>query len=221
MSRDQFLHKTLEIVGDQGDLIPNQLFQQQSPNKMLAILYPGMRYTCDKPLLYYTTELLLARGYDVLQLWSDYQDDSFEQLSQAEKSIRLISDGQALFNAGQQAGNFEETILCGKSLGTLIMAFILSQNQDLPNLKTIWLTPLLNFPPVSEIILNNQAPIFIAGSLADLTFNSGPYDQFESKTNITSYFIEEADHSLEVPGNTIQSINILDQLIRKISDFVD
>lgn len=221
MSRDQFLHKTLKIFGDQGVLIPNQLFQQQSPNKRLAILYPGMRYTCDKPLLYYTTELLLARGYDVLQLWSDYRDDSFDQLSQAEKTIRLIADGQAIYHAGQQAGDYEKTILCGKSLGTLIMAFILNQNQDIPDLKTIWLTPLLNLPPVPEIILNNQKPIFIAGSLADLTFNSGPYDQFKSRTNITSYTIEEADHSLEVPGNTIQSINILDQIIRKISEFVD
>jgi len=100
------------------------------------------------------------------------------------------------------------------------MAFILSQGQDFPNLKTIWLTPLLNLPPVSEIILNHQSPIFVAGSLTDLTFNSGPYDQIKSKTNITSFIIEEADHSLEIPGNTLQSINILDQLIRKLSGFV-
>lgn len=220
MSRDQFLQKSLEIVGDQGDLVPNQLFQQQSPSSMLAVLYPGMRYTCDKPLLYFTTELLLARGYDVLQLWSDYRDDNFKGLSQAEKSIRLITDGQALLNAGQLAGNYEKTILCGKSLGTLIMAFILNQGQDFPNLKTIWLTPLLNLPPVSEIILNHQSPLFVAGSLTDLTFNSGPYDQIKSKTNITSFIIEEADHSLEIPGDTLQSINILDQLIRNLSGFV-
>jgi hypothetical protein len=221
MSRDQFLHKTLEIVGDQGDLVPNQLIHQQSSSKMLAVLFPGMRYTCDKPLLYFTTELLLAKGYDVLQLWANYRDDTFEQLSQAEQTIRLVSDGQALFNAGQQFGKYEKTLLCGKSLGTLIMAFILNLDQDFPNLQTIWLTPLLNLPPVSESILKNQSPVFIAGSLSDFTFNSGPYDQIGSNTNITSFIIEEADHSLEVPGDTLQSINILDTVIRKISDFVD
>ena len=221
MSRDQFLHKTLEIEGDQGDLIPNQLIQQQSPSKMLAFLLPGMRYTCDKPLLYFTTELLLAKGYDVLQLWANYRDDSFEQLSQGEQTIRLISDGQALFNAGQKFGKYEKTLLCGKSLGTLIMAFILNLEQDFPNLQTIWLSPLLNLPPVSESILKNQSPAFIAGSLSDLTFNSGPYDQIGSNTNITSFIIEKADHSLEVPGDTLQSVNILKQVIRKISEFVD
>lgn len=31
--------------------------------KKIAVLFPGIGYTCDKPLLYYTGKLAVARGY--------------------------------------------------------------------------------------------------------------------------------------------------------------
>ena len=31
----------------------------------LAVLFPGIGYTCDKPLLYYAEKLALAYGYEV------------------------------------------------------------------------------------------------------------------------------------------------------------
>ena len=221
MSRDQFKLTSLEITGNKDQPVANQFIQQASPSEKLAVLYPGMRYTCDRPLLYYTTELLLSKGYDVLQLWSNYGSEQFDQLSQAEKTIQIIADGQALLGSGRQAGSYEHLLLCGKSLGTLIMAFILNEEQDLTNLATVWFTPLIHLPPVSEAILNIESPSFIAGSLADTTFSSGPLDQIKSKPNTTAFITDGADHSLEIPGDSIKSLKILDQVITRLSVFVN
>ena len=221
MSRDQFNLTSLEIAGDQDQAVINQFIQQQFPSEKLAVLYPGMRYTCDKPLLYFTTELLLSRGYDVLQLWSNYDVKQFELLSQAEKTIRVISDGQALLSAGRQAGAYARVLLCGKSLGTLTMAFILNENHDLDDLMTVWFTPLIHLPPVSDSILNIGSPAFVAGSQADTTFSSGPIEQITSKSNITSFVADQADHSLEIPGDSVHSLKILDQVITKLSGFIN
>lgn len=41
--------------------------------KKLAVIFPGVGYTCAKPLLYYTAQLAGEYGYEVLRL--DYGDD--------------------------------------------------------------------------------------------------------------------------------------------------
>ena len=220
MSRDQFKLTSLEIAGERDRPVANQFIQQQSPSEKLAVLYPGMRYTCDKPLLYFATELLLSKGYDVLQLWSNYGTAEFDKLSQAEKTIQLIADGQAMLESGRQAGSYAQFLLCGKSLGSLTMAFILNEEPDVSNLTTVWFTPLIHLPPVSEAILEIGSPAFIAGSLADNTFSSGPVEKIKSKPNTITCITDGADHSLEIPGDSLHSLNILQQVITKLSVFV-
>lgn len=220
MSRDQFTHTTLDIQGDRAGKIANQFIQQANASDRLAVLYPGMRYSCDRPLLYYTTEILLSRGYDVLQLWSNYGTADFDQLSQSEKTIQLISDGQALLRAGQEAGTYQQTLLCGKSLGTLTMAFILNQDQHLDQAATVWLTPLIHLPPVAQAIQGLSGPVFVAGSQADATFSSGSLDQIKSNSNVQVFSTDGADHSLEIPGDPNQSLQILNQVMAELSAFI-
>lgn len=219
MSRDKFNITSLEITGDEGRNVSNQFIQQESPGNKLAVLYPGMRYTCDRPLLYFTTELLLSKGYDVLQLWSNYNSPQFKDLSKSDKTIQIIADGQALLESGRQAGTYTQYMLCGKSLGTITMAFILQAEPDLEALITVWFTPLIHLPPVAESILAQTSPVFIAGSLSDDTFSSGPIDRIMSKPGTSVYTSDEADHSLEIPGDTLQSLSILDQVITRLSEF--
>ena len=221
MSRDQFNSTALEISGDQDRPIANQFIRQVDASEKLALIYPGLRYSPDKPLLYYTTELLLSRGYDVLQLWSNYGTAEYDQLSKAEKTIQIIADGQELLSSGRQAGSYAKLLLCGKSLGTLTMAFILNEDQDLSEVTTVWFTPLIHLPPVSEAILNIDAPAFIAGSLADSTFSSGPLDQIKSISDTATYITDHADHSLEIPGDTLKSLQILNQVMVKLSELID
>ena len=221
MSRDQFNISSLEITGNKGKVVSNQFIQQESPSNKLAVLYPGMRYTCDRPLLYFTTELLLSKGYDVLQLWSNYNSSQFKDLSQSEKTFQIIADGQALLETGRQSGAYTQHVLCGKSLGTITMAFILQSGLELEELRTVWFTPLIHLPPVAKSILAQPSPAFIAGSLADSTFSSGPVDQIRSKPGTSMYTTEIADHSLVIPGDTLQSLSILVQVITRLSEFAD
>jgi hypothetical protein len=221
VSRDQFNLTSLEITGDKGHPITNQFIKQQTSHEKLAVLYPGLRYTCDKPLLYFTTELLLSKGYDVLQLWPNYGSSEFDQLSQAEKTIQIIADGQALLSAGRQSGTYGQFVLCGKSLGTLTMAFMLNDDHDMTDLMSVWFTPLIHLPPVSDVILNLETPVFLAGSLADTTLSTGPIDQIKAKSNIITHITDRADHSLEIPGDPLNSLTILDQVITKLSGFIN
>ena len=41
--------------------------------KKLAVIFPGVGYTCTKPLLYYTASMAAERGYEIIRL--DYGQD--------------------------------------------------------------------------------------------------------------------------------------------------
>ena len=220
MSRDKFKTSSLEVAKHLDRSVRNSFIQQDEPSKKIALIYPGLRYSCDKPLLHYTTEILLARGYDVLQLWTDYDNPEFQGSSQAEQTVQLIEDGRALLQAGIQSSSYTDLILVGKSLGTLTMAFILSEEVNFPELKTIWLTPLFHLPPVSKIVLELTAPAFVAGSMADHTFDSTTTSQLSAKSNIIIKIIEDADHSLEIPGDPLRSTRILSSLIANLFEFL-
>ena len=220
MSRDIYETGSLEITGNQGRSVNNKYLQQKGASDRLALIYPGLRYSCDKPLLYYTTELLLERGYDILQLRVNYRNQEFQDLSEADRTIQLIEDGKALLESGRQARSYSKLLLTGKSLGTLTMAFILSNDQDLLNAKTIWLTPLMHLPPVSQTALGLTGPAFVVGSDADPTFESEPVTKIQSKSNVTSHIIQHANHSLEIPGDPLRSLQILTQVMENLNSFL-
>ena len=221
MSRDKFNITSLEVDQILNRPVRNTFIQQVEPGEGLALIYPGLRYSCDKPLLHYTTEILLDLGFDVLQLWADYDNPEFQGASQAEQTVQLIEDGKALLQAGIQSNSYSNLILAGKSLGTLTMAFILSEKLKIPKLKTIWFTPLFYLPPVSKTVLELNDPAFVAGSKADHTFDSVTVKQLPEKANIEFHVIENANHSLEVPGDPLRSTQILSSLMEELVEFLD
>lgn len=220
MSRDKFNITSLEVEEHFNRSVRNTFIQQVEPIEKIALIYPGMRYSCDKPILHYTTEILLDQGFDVLQLWADYDNPEFQNSSQAEQTIRLIEDGKALLQAGIHSNTYTDLILVGKSLGTLTMAFILSEKFKLPELKTIWYTPLFYLPPVSKVVLELSGPVFVAGSNADHTFDPETISQLPEKSNIITQVYEDADHSLEIPGEPLRSTQILSSLMANLIEFL-
>jgi hypothetical protein len=201
-------------------MISNKFFDQNGAAKSLALILPGLRYTCDMPLLYYTTELLLIQGFDILQLWTESNDPDFQEASQLEQAQYLLEDSRALLEASNHGESYERLFLVGKSIGTLSMTFLLNMNVDLSNVHTIWLTPLLNLEPVAQAVQNLSGPAYFAGSSSDPTFDPGIVTQIQSMPNATLDVIIDADHSLEIPGDPGKSIHALSQVMGSLTSFI-
>ena len=168
------------------------------------------------PLLYYTTELFLDQGRDILQLWST---PDFMSLSQSEQTQHLLEYGEALLMAGKNGGSYKEFILVGKSMGTLTMTLLLTKFPELLKETTIWFTPLVNLPPVSQALLSSTGPAFAVGSDADPTFHQEVIAQIKSLPNMTTLVINDADHSLEIPGDPLRSIQVLSRVMTDLASF--
>ena len=216
MNTAQLSITELGITGPAGELLANRFFRQKKPTTDLAVVLPGLRYNCDKPLLYYTSQALAAREMDVLQVWADYTRPDITSLSQTDQTLRMVSDAQAAIQAGVRARQYKRLILAGKSIGTLLMAFILSQECPLEIAATIWLTPLLQIPFVSDAIQKTTAPAMVAGGTADSTFDPTSVLSLEKLPNITMLRVVGGDHSLEIPHDLSCSLIALSDLVETI-----
>jgi predicted alpha/beta-hydrolase family hydrolase len=210
----------LEVSGFNQRKVPNKFLRQpKSPGK-LALIHPGLRYNCDKPLLYFTTEALLQKGFDVIQLWADYTTPEFQDLNQTEQTSCMFEDSSALLSAGKQARSYDLLLLGGKSIGTLTMTLLLNQDQKMLSATTLWLTPLLYMPPVVQVIKQLQGPAFIAGSDADPTFDMEVVSEIIETPNISTLVVNGGDHSLEIPGDMHRSLQELSRITNSLSSFL-
>lgn len=220
MSRSHLELSELEVAGFKGRGVPNKFIRQPNPSGKLALILPGMGYTCDRPLLYFTSEVLLAKGFDVLQLWANYSTLEFQELTQTEQSQCLAEDSRALLAAGRGANSYDIFVLGGKSIGTLSLTLLLNQEPGLSSATTFWLTPLFYLPPVVRVLKELQGPAFIAGSDADATFDLDVLSQIMETPHKSSLVVIGGDHSLEIPGNPLQSLQELSRLTESFSTFL-
>jgi hypothetical protein len=150
----------------------------------------------------------------------DYTHPELANLSQTDLTMRMVSEAQITLQAGIQARSYQSLVLVGKSIGTLVMVFILSQNHQLKIAATIWLTPLLQIPFVAAAIQNTNAPAIVAGGTADTTFDPASLALLEGLPNISLLCVEGANHSLEITDDPRLSLIALSGLVDRILNMV-
>ena len=90
--------------------------------KKLAVIFPGVGYTCTKPLLYYTASMAAERGYEIIRL--DYGQDihTFHGRTPAELEpiIKLAIKRTLPQLENVPFSEYDDIIFISKSIGTTI-----------------------------------------------------------------------------------------------------
>lgn len=135
---------TLDIRGHRGDAVPNTFFAQDSETHHLAFVFPKLGYTAHMmPVLYYP-RLLLERGADVLLVEYDYREQANLRMPRnPERNRWFFDDVAAACEAGLGQLPYSGVTFVGKSLATLAMGYLLTENTRLAQAQCVWLTPLL------------------------------------------------------------------------------
>jgi hypothetical protein len=208
----------LEIRSNDTSLVPNTFISQESSNH-LAIIFPGLGYNADMPLLYYTTSVLSKQGADVLQLRYTYQNEAFQSLAEQAQYQKIIADCSAAHAVAIKQRSYSRITLVGKSLGTLALGHLLTQS-DISSTKFVWLTPLFRNEPLrKQLTSRKHQALFVIGT-KDPHYKADVLNEVENKTGGESLVVQNANHSLEVEG-VLESVAITEQYVGSLSAFLD
>ncbi len=213
--------ETLDIIGYNGESVPNEFINMGNDAGHLAILFPGLGYTSSLPVLYYPGMMLVDRGADLLQIDYNYMRPELLGSSREEMAARFSADVAAAANAGLARKRYQRVTLIGKSLGTLAMAHLLGSEPRLAGAECIWLTPLITDPALRLPVLRiHPRSIFVIGT-DDLHYDPASLADLLDATGGELVAIEGADHSLEIAGDVMGSIGALRTMMLAIAGFLD
>jgi len=213
---------TLDIRGHRGQAVPNTFFAQDSETQHLAVVFPGLGYTAHMPVLYYPRRLLLERGADALLVEYDYRGrEDFRMPRDRERDGWFFDDVAAACAAGLGQRPYSGVTLVGKSLGTLAMGYLLTEDARLSRARCIWLTPLLRDDRLRAQMRQARGhSLFVIGT-ADSHYDPAYLEEVQLAPGGESVVIQGADHSLEIEGDTVGSIRAVEQTVRVMQRFLD
>lgn len=177
----------------------------------LVIIFPGIGYHCDKPLLYYAKKLAKEHDYEeIILLKYAYtgknirgnekkMQEAFDVLyQQAEKQLETINFSK-----------YEEVLFISKSVGTIISSAYAQKHEI--KCRQILYTPL-------EETYRFEHPDAIAFlGTSDPWSDTAKVEKISKKQNVPIYMYKNADHSLET-GDIIKDIETLHDVMQKTKE---
>lgn len=214
--------KQLNIPTSNGPSLANQFWPAEHPINWLAILLPGLNYTHDMPLMFFTRRLLMRRGIDVLNLSPNIRSDTFQNASPEAQLEWLKADVISGLGVGLSQGNYQGVIIAGKSIGTLSIAGALDQAEALLPTIPLWITPLLKWEAVTDAAMRAGGPqLFLCGN-ADPTFVPNALEEILAEKPLAKAFIAPgANHNLENEGDERDTFIGIFQGMAFMADFLD
>ena len=195
----------------------------------LAVLFPGIGYTCDKPLLYYAGKLAQGLGYELKRVEygnfpagikgdQEKMKAAFESaLTQTEEILKDVDFAQ-----------YEDILFISKSVGTVVAACY-RQKYHIA-CRSISFTPLeetFMFIEAHDIVPTDTMPCECA-SAGGIMFH-GTKDPWVRDSSLIRkgcerigqplYITENGNHSLET-GNMAVVIAILQQLMEPVESYI-
>jgi predicted alpha/beta-hydrolase family hydrolase len=208
-----FSRKNLDIRGYQGESVANTFLRQNEATEHAAIVFPGLGYTCQGPVLHYPTFELVARGADVLKV----EDNT----RRSETHNEEVEDALAACQILLQQRLYKRLTIIGKSLGTMVMGNLLATQEFPLQIQTIWLTPILPLPALQEQLHKIAHPsLFVIGT-ADFYYKPDLLKNIQEATGGEVLVIEGADHGLLIQNDVLASIHVMERVIQNIQTFLD
>lgn len=180
----------------------------RSDSRGLCVLFPGMGYSCDRPLLHFTGRIALNKGYDVLALSYGNIPTTLKE-ARCERVTREVTEKCRALIAAVDLKKYETVVFAAKSLGTLC-AGVLGKE-----IKQIWYTPVEesfeNFSEENCLVFTGDADSLLGiDKLRELGLLGS------DKVKI----IERTGHSLDV-FDAMESIDILRSVMKDTKEFFE
>ncbi len=182
--------------------------------KKLAVVFPGVGYHVDKPLLYYSRRLAKEKGYEVVEISYDFpykpneiKDDPVKMEETFEIAARQAMEQLSHVDFDE----FDKILFIGKSIGTAIGAYFDEKYEA--NAFHVVLTPV---PQTFEFLQGKDGVVF--HGLSDPWCENDLVTDKCEELGIELIEVKKANHSLET-GNALKDIKILKKYLKVVREF--
>lgn len=184
-------------------------------DKRIAVFFPGIGYTNDKPLLYYTRKLYANAGYEIkLVEYDGFPDGVFDNEEKLKESVNIALEQTKTILKDLDFSSYEEVVFVGKSIGTAVASCYGSKVLQNDRIKYVFLTPL-------DISFENK--------IRDCIVFTGDNDPWVGKKNsiipvickekgIPCHIYKGCNHSLE-SGNVSNDIKVLENVTDIVKEY--
>ena len=181
-------------------------------DKKLAVLFPGIGYHCDKPLLYYSARLARAAGYEVLPVpYAGFPQKVRGDGDRLRASFEIVWTQAGEMLKAVEWADYRDVLFIGKSIGTIVGARCATE-KGLPA-RGVLLTPLVETFP------------FVAGPAIAFHGTADPWAETRAiaaaceAKGVPLYLTEGANHSLET-GDALKDVRTLEETMQRIDAFM-
>ena len=179
----------------------------------LLILFPGVGYHAEKPLLYYAGKLGKKYGYDVVALrYTGFPTDIKGDLSKREEGYRAALQQTIMELTDVDFSEYETPVFVSKSIGTVAAARY-AKEKGLPAVQ-FYLTPLADTFAAAE---TGQGMAF-SGTKDPLT-DTEEIKALCAEKNIPLHLVQDANHSLET-GDVQTDLKIMQFVMHEIEKYM-
>ncbi|GFP76319.1 hypothetical protein [Clostridium fungisolvens] len=174
-------------------------------NKKIVVIFPGVNYRADCPLLYYAGFKFETRGYEKVAINYDDLTNKYDLLAQFIEAVK--SDVLAKLRA-IDLSQYDDIVFVSKSMGTAVAGWI--EEKLCIKARHIYLTPIEE--TLSYIKKDKDIIIVVAGT-RDKLLNTNILKEQCMKENIPLKLIDGAGHRLEVKGDIDKNIELLREIV--------
>lgn len=179
----------------------------------IALIFPGIGYTCDKPLLYYGGKLLEKMGYTRIPVeYGNFPSNvkgNPEKMRQCFESA-LAQSEELLKNV--DFSSCDDIIILSKSVGTAVSAAYTEQKKI--QVRNVLFTPV-DF--TFNYITDSNCIVF--SGTADPWADTSVIKECCKNMRIPLYLTDGANHSLET-GDISFDIQNLSSVMDRVKDFI-
>ena len=180
----------------------------------LAVIFPGIGYSADKPLLHYSRRLAEKHGYEAIILpYSGFPKKVKGDRKKMEECFHIAVRQSRKMLSDVNYPEYDDILFIGKSIGTVAAAQIASETGKA--IRLVLFTPLeetFSFGVGQAIVFTGSGDPWVGGENSRIP-------QLCERQGIPCRVIPAANHSLET-GDPIQDIQNLKTVMEETERFV-
>ena len=181
--------------------------------KKIAVLFPGIGYHTDKPLLYYSRKLAGERGYEIIEIkYGELPSGVKGNPDKMMEAFCKASQYTAEQLAAVKFNTYSEVLFISKSVGTAVAASYAKQYNI--NARQIYYTPVAE----SFDAIGREGIVF--HGTADPWAETANIQAECEKRGLPLYLTENANHSMET-GNVEKDLEIMKNIMEKTAAYMD